>query len=395
MLRRLIFALGLAACLGACVSSMGALDPQARRIALSRQIADDAVAFNQAYGQAVSGQILLNILRSRDRLPRYYLSMTGIADAPSVRTRSNAGIGAVALGEGGSPWGVGSLGLEREVQIRPSYAVQPFDAETLTRAAFQPTQPYVFAHYWRGGWPRDLLLFLMVERIERTDADGRTRVFVNEANEIFENCAARVRTGGCDFVRAARGFLQEIDAARPAPLDAPDGAPLCGVVEAYAPAAPIRAVAPAEGQICAPTFVVGSSRVVLRLRSLDDVIYYVGELLRAGTMAPAPDGAIEARVTIAAAGLRGGGAGVPLFRLLPEEAVSEAVFTASVAYGGERFFAGPAIGRSCGASAESGPCRDDAARGDRTSSVLSLIAELMALNQSPDAIRAPDRLIAE
>ena len=49
-----------------------------RREALARQISDDAAAFNEAYGRAVTSQILLNILRSRDRLPRHYLSMTGM-----------------------------------------------------------------------------------------------------------------------------------------------------------------------------------------------------------------------------------------------------------------------------------------------------------------------------
>jgi hypothetical protein len=43
----------------------------------------------------------------------------------------------------------------------------------------------------------------------------------------------------------------------------------------------------------------------------------------------------------------------------------------------------------------SGRCQDNADEGDRSSSVLSLIAEILALNQSPDAIRAPSRLIAE
>ena len=66
-----------------------------------------------------------------------------------------------------------------------------------------------------------------------------------------------------------------------------------------------------------------------------------------------------------------------------------------VTYGGERYRAGPAIGRSCGEASASGRCRIIADEGDRSSSVLSLIAEILALNQSPDAIRAPNRLIAE
>lgn len=384
--------LGLAGC---ALGPAASLNPDARRQALSRQIADDATAFNEAYGQAVSSQILLNILRARDRLPRYYLSMTGISDAPSVRLRGSAGIGGMLLGQGAPNWGVGSLGVERETQSRPSYAVQPFDAETLTRAAFQPTEPYVFAHYWKSGWPRDLLLLLMVDRIEKTDANGQVHIYENEANEIFSNCAERVETGGCEFVREMREFLSVISETDPAPLNDPYGQRLCGVIEAYGPATPVHAIAPAEGQVCAPVFVVASTKLTLRLRSLDDIIYYVGELLRAASTSAERGDVIEAQVDIRAAGLRGGGAGVPLFRVLPERAAGDGHYTASVVYGGERYFAGPAIGRSCGEARASGACRDDAVHGDRTSSVISLMAELMALNQSPDAIRAPDRLIAE
>lgn len=363
---------------------------------LTRQIADDAAAFNEAYGQAVSAQILLNILRGKDRLPRYYLAMTGIADSPSWRLRQNLNAGAIPLGEGASPWGVGNIGLERETQTRPSYAVQPFNAETLTRTAFEPTAPHVFEHYWRSGWPRDLLLLVMVEAIETTDASNTSMIFTNEANTIFDDCPSSVQTNGCDFVRALRSVLS---ATAGAPAQSGAGMrharQVCGLVEAYAPAAPVQPAEPEQGQVCDPVFAIGPALVRLRLRSLDDMIYYVGELLRAGGMNAGVGDAIEAEVTIGAAGLRGGGRGVPLFRVTPRAAWNDGYYAAEVEYRGVRYAAGPAVSRSCGEAAEAGACRDAAAEGDRSSSVLSLLAELMALNQSPDSIRAPSRLIAE
>lgn len=385
----------VAACAVAASCATGSPFPSPRE-RLARQIADDAAAFNDAYGQAVSAQILLNILRGRDRLPRYYLATTGISDSPSWRYRQNAGIGAIPLGEGASPWGVGNVGVERETQSRPSYAVQPFSAETLTRAAFEPTAPHVFAHYWRSGWPRDLLMLVMVEAVETTGAAGPTVVFTNEANTIFEDCPASVATEGCAFVRAMRTFIAST-AERPRVLrfDTERGRPVCGLVDAYAPASPVRPVAPQEGASCDPAFVVGADVVRLRLRSLDDMVYYVGELMRAGAMRAGPGEAIEAQVTVRAAGLRGGGRGVPLFRILPPAAARAGVHAAEVEYGGVRYRAGPAVGRSCGEEASEGVCRDTADEGDRSSSVLSLIAEILALNQSPDAIRAPSRLIVE
>jgi hypothetical protein len=133
-----VWAALVAACALAACAQAGVRSPRAD---LARQIADDAAQFNEAYAQAVQAQILLNIMRSRDRLPRHYLAMTGIADSPSWRYRQNAGIGSIPLGDSGAPWGFGNVGVERETQTRPTYAVQPFGAETLTRTVFDATQP--------------------------------------------------------------------------------------------------------------------------------------------------------------------------------------------------------------------------------------------------------------
>jgi len=239
-------------------------------------------------------------------------------------------------------------------------------------------------------------MLMMVESIEKTDASGHTTTFTNEANTIFDDCAASVDTDGCDFVREVRAFL-ETSQQHPyeRSIDPQNGRAICGLVEAYNPAAPVRPAPPREGQVCEPVFAVGGDIIRLRLRSLDDMVYYVGELLRAGGMRASPGEAVEAQVSVRAAGLRGGGRGVPLFRVVPANDTTHDIYAAEIAYGGHRYRAGPAIGRSCGAQTEDGACRDVAEEGDRSSSVLSLIAEILALNQSPDAIRAPSRLIAE
>lgn len=390
----LLVVFALAACAGA--GPLPHLGENRARQNMAREIADNAAAYNEAYGQAVSAQILLNILRSRDRLPRYYLAMTGVSDSASYRFAQSAGIGSVPLGGGGTPLGIGSASVQHERDSRPSYAVQPFSAETLTRTAFEPTPAYVFEHYWSSGWPRDLLLLLMVDEIEVADETGHRTLYTNEANTIFDDCVASIQTDGCDFVREVRAFLATSQQhASESGVDLQNGRPLCGLVEAYSPASPVRPAAPREGQVCEPVFAVGADTMRLRLRSLDDMVYYVGELLRAGSMRSAPGEAIEAQVTVRAAGLRGGGQGVPLFRVVPASDSTHSIYAAEIAYGGERFRAGPAVGRSCGAQTQAGACRDIAEEGDRSSSVLSLIAEILALNQSPDAIRAPSRLIAE
>ncbi len=369
---------------------------------LARQIADDAVAFNEAYARAVSGQLLLNVLRARDRQPRYYLSMSGIQDAPGLRYRENFGISGTPLGEGASPWGFGNFGFERETQSRPSYAVQPLSAETLTRTVFQPTPSNVFEHYWRSGWSRDLLLFLMVEKITRIDhVEGgppAVREFVNDATQLRDDCRGEAPSAGCAYVIETRRFLADIAARTPA-RERPGAAPVCGLVDSYDTPQPLMAAR--DGKGCEPRFVVGETTFVLSLRSFDDMIFYVGELMRPSTTETGEETTMESRLTVFAAGLRSD-RGVPLFRILPAgEAARSAPrdphlhFAASVNYSGRRYFAGPPVGRACMRATPDGVCADDPSAGDRSSSVLSLLAELLALNQSPDAIRAPNRIIVD
>lgn len=369
---------------------------------LARQISDDAVAFNEAYARAVSGQLLLNVLRARDRQPRYYLSMSGIQDAPGLRYRENFGISGTPLGEGASPWGFGSFGFERETQSRPSYAVQPLSAETLTRTVFQPTPSNVFEHYWRSGWSRDLLLFVMVEKITRIDhVEGGppvVREFINDATQLRDDCRGDDASAGCVYVVETRRFLADISARSPA-REKTGAAAVCGLVDSFDTPQPLMAAPDAKG--CEPRFVVGEATFVLSLRSFDDMIFYVGELMRPSTTETGEDTTMESRLTVFAAGLRSD-RGVPLFRILPANEASRAAprdphlhYAASVNYSGRRYFAGPPVGRSCMRVSPDGVCADDPAAGDRSSSVLSLLAELLALNQSPEAIRAPNRIIID
>lgn len=376
-----------------CGCALGPSVPQ-RRETLARQIVDDAVAFNEAYSRAVSAQILLNILRGRDRLPRQYLALSGISDAPSLRFQEQIGAAAIPLGEGGSPWGVGNVSIQREVQSRPGYSVAPLSAETLTKAVFQPTSPGVFQHYWLSGWPRDLLTFLMVKRITKIE---RERVTVFDADAAgFGACAESPLPAACAFEAEARAMLRAVGDRAPA-TEAADAEGLCGLVAAYTPARAVRAAPPQRGEQCPARIVVGDTTYALSLRSFDDIVYFVGELMRA----PADEnGVASAALSVRAAGLRGGDA-VALFRLVPAPAAASEsegdprdFFAASVVYRGERFFAGPAVGRACAAVGD-GPCTDSPAAGDRSSSVLSLLAELLALNQSPESVRPPARIIVE
>jgi hypothetical protein len=363
---------------------------QRRRERLVRDLADDAAAFNEAYAQAMTGQLLLNVLRARDRLPTQYLAMSSIQDAPTITTSQSFSLGSLNFGDVGSPWGVGEVSVGRDIERHPSYSLGPFASDDLRRVVFDPTEPAVFAEYWNAGWPKEVLLLLMADRVARIDhgAGGvRLTEFVNDAEDLREDCAAGVDSQGCDYVRLVRGLAQELRGRTPD--RAADMSGVCGLAAAYSPvrAQPRRADAPECDRVA--RVLVGQVEYVVFLRSLDDIIYYLGELLRDED----GDGrrTLEAQIRIGAAGLDGGGSGVPLFRVVAGEARGR--FAASVSYDGVRYSAGPAVARACRQAADEGPCRDDADSGDRSSQVLALLTQLLLRNQSDQSVPPPPTVL--
>jgi hypothetical protein len=336
----------------------------------------------------MTAQLLLNVLRARDRLPTQYLAMSSIQDAPTITSSQSFSLGSLTFGDVGSPWGVGDISVGREVERRPSYSLGPFASEDLRRIVFDPTEPAVFAEYWNAGWPKDVLLLLMADRIARIEhGPGAPQLaeYVNDAEDLRDNCE-RDAEGGCGFVRLARDVAREL--RRRTPDRAADMSGVCGLAAAYAPlrAQPRRADAPPCDRLA--RVLVGDVEYVIFLRSLDDIIYYLGEMLRDDE---ASREAIEAPIRIGSAGIDGGGQGVPLFRIVVGEPRGQ--YAASVMYNGVRYSAGPAVGRACERAAESGPCRDDADTGDRSSQVMALLMQLLLRNQSDRSVPPPPTVL--
>lgn len=381
-------ALALSALAGLALSACAATEAyRAReREQLTRRIADDAVAYNQAYSAAINGQILLNILRAYNRQPRQYMSMTGFQNSVPDSRVVSLGVGALPLGELGEEWGEAALGVGTETQLEPDYAVEPFDSEDFSAIALRPTSTDVFRHYWDSGWNRDLLLILLVDQMEVSGAPAT--ILSNNAGTIAANCEGEnYGSGGCAFVRAARELAQRTRTASRSAVAASQGA--CMPFAAYdvAHMRPIRHPANA----CPITIVVGETSYALHLRSLDAMIYYVGELIRRDAAHPPPEGVLEARLRIAAPGAPL--ATTPLFRVVPADEETELEYAATVSYGGRRYSAGAPANAFC--FDPRGPEYCISGAGDRSGSVLELLTGILAYNQSEAAIRAPQSSVLQ
>lgn len=379
-MRRLLKALfGVAALLGVAACAVSDARRQHERQVLTRRIVDDAIAYNEAYSNAISGQILLNILRAHNRQPRQYMSMSGFANSDADARGSSLSVSGLPLGDLGQQWGQGAFGVNNSARLEPEYRVEPFGEDDFTNIARLPTSPVIFEHYWTTGWNRDLLLFLLVDRMEVARGDERL-VFYNSPGTIAANCSDGYEVGGCAFVRAARDLAERTNGE---PEPRPNAG--CAPVAAYG-----ATYVTTDERPCPVRLAVGERTYTLTLRSLDAMVYFVGELMRRDDLHPPSEGAyLESRLSVRAAGSRD--AMTPLFRIVEADRRSERDYAATVTFAGRRYSAGAPANVFCYRPGDTAAC--SGVRGDRSGSVLEFLAGILAYNQSDIAVRAPQNTI--
>jgi hypothetical protein len=176
----------------------------------------------------------------------------------------------------------------------------------------------------------------------------------------------------------------------------------CGPIAIYAMTgsapAPRLARAPAGSAdaLCPVEIVVGDQRYLMALRSLDDAVYYVGQLMRrdAHALDPAPEGELRARLGVTAPGFPiWAGERAPIFRIVPATRESERDFAATVTFAGRRYSAGAPVDRFC-YEVEVDNCRTDEYL-DLSGTVLELLVGILAFNQSDEAVAPPQNSVFE
>ncbi len=334
------------------------------------RISASAVAYNQAYGRAVADQVLLNVLRARDRMPLFHLSMSGIADNSYVDSSGSTTIGSINLGNGNG--GVGSIQGQRLRRTAPQFSLNPIGPGTKgTSRQFTRNTDVEFTHYWDNDWPRDLLLYLMVDAI--VVARGpEAGTFHNSSVDLARPCPEnRPR---CRFRDVVETITREQSPdARPRPCAQRDRLNRC------------------DAEIA-----IGQVTYELELRALDDIIYYVGSISRL------PE---EASVMVRPPGVyplsRTGWESIertaPLFRIQrASESDGLGEYAAQVSYRGHNYVAGRANDAVCIVD-ERSSCQELRARGavDASSSVLSLLTQMVVISQNESAQLAPNNAVVQ
>ncbi len=399
-MRRLFAAAMAAVVLAGCAAQEAA--EQQRREAVARRIVDDAMAYNEAYHEAITSQVLLNIMRAANRQPRQYMSMSGFTQNGATRSGSIT-IGGVALDQLGEAWGAGEFGLEGSRHVEPDYTLSPFATDAFANIVMRPTDAQLFRYYWDSGWNPDLLLMILVQRVRVLPVNGGPpRDLYNSAGTITDDCIGPRRGAGCDFVTAMRelaGSLSRYERVPNPPLAAGE----CGPIGVYAlPGSPAgqrtnRQAPNAADARCPVEIVVGDQRYLMALRSLDDAVYYVGQLMRRDAQAQhrAPEGEMRARLGVTAPGFPiWADERAPLFRIVEATRESERDFAATATFAGRRYSAGAPVDRFCYDAADVSNCRTHEYL-DLSGTVLELLVGILAFNQSDEAVAPPQNSVFE
>lgn len=382
-MKRSLSAMLLAMALAGCVTVPTLQEPPET---IAGRVSSDVVAYNEAYGSAIADQILLNVLRARDRQPLYYLSMSGITEQSYNDTIGEATIGSIGLGHGNPNWGVGQVRGARSNRTQPVFSLNPFGAGKDVRGGslqFLPASTLMFRHYWNADWPRDLLLYVMVDKI--TVVTGAARATFSNSSSASHSCLrAGANTPLCNFADVVVLLADRVTDAAIVECQGStsDG---CG--------AEIRVRQPQE---------LRNRRYRLQLRALDDMIYYLGSIQRTdaarplvrppGVYAMDPQGPnISARQRQAV--LRREWDSIrrsaTLFAVSPAPAdYQPGSHAAEVTYLGHRYVAGPVNSLHCEVQSD-GDCADARRSGDASATVLSLLTQLTIVNQSEAAQLAP------
>jgi hypothetical protein len=135
----------------------------ANRIALRQSFND----YGQVYADTQNHQMLLNLARLHDHEPAYFFQLTQISSSYTFTSTLSLGdtkeIGLNNSAATNFHTGVGSLGGTATQQ--PIFTLVPLAGDKFAQQLLQPIKPEVFFDLYEEGWPIDLLMRVLIEKI--------------------------------------------------------------------------------------------------------------------------------------------------------------------------------------------------------------------------------------
>jgi hypothetical protein len=120
-----------------------------------------AVDYNTAAETARNEMLLLNILRARDRRPMVFTGLSRITGSVRAETR----VGATATVNPAGP-DVQAYSPSFGFTDSPTFDVAVLDSQEFTRGVMTPVSTEILEYFWDQGYNREVLLYLVVDRVE-------------------------------------------------------------------------------------------------------------------------------------------------------------------------------------------------------------------------------------
>lgn len=162
----------------------------------AQRLATQAVSFNLTVERAQNEMLLLNVIRAKDRLPMYLSGISGLTG--NVQTALTSSLGSTytdarakkvttaeeitdTLTRAYTP----SVGAT--FSKNPTFTLAVLDTQEFMRGFLAPLGKDTLNYYWTQGWPRELLLYLLVQRVEIQEKDQPLKVLRNYPNSADPN----------------------------------------------------------------------------------------------------------------------------------------------------------------------------------------------------------------
>ena len=145
------------------LSSCGTID---NSVPLASDIVGDSIAMNEAYSQSTNAVILKNVLRARDRWPTSFTTLTGIASNPEQANTSGLTLSPLGLGNAVGPFTKSNASFGSNRTGKKSYTVNPFakDGGNGGLALLKPVNEATFKEYF-DSWPSDVVLSMFLRSV--------------------------------------------------------------------------------------------------------------------------------------------------------------------------------------------------------------------------------------
>lgn len=283
--------------------ALAALASTAGCMSMRTPITDFATDYNRVIADTRNEMILLNILRAQHREPVYFSSVSEINGSVSMEASASAGAELSVDGDNATPNASGySTELGVSMSSAPTFTVVPLNTQEFVRGALTPVRDETIALLRQQGWRGYILAPLLIESIDcggeplRNDPesfrDGAVPYRLTDFGAIaIDTVPSRpsAENGGAFELRIDDSDLADLlFNERSSNFSVRQGAERAGDQSVVSltrhPSTRVRYTLPVSlAERCGRTVIYDDDdSVIIHRRSIEGIIYYLGELRRSG-----------------------------------------------------------------------------------------------------------------